>query len=542
MKRFFNFLIFAFSLSSGLVGLSVWQEAHNGHVQLSLSRAHGNSPFGLAQSPSINIKDMDALAASSHARVNLAKAVIPSVVSISSSKKVPPRQRRFSQDPLYQYFYGQGPQEGSPEDEDQDQGMAPPFGRGGSPHGNPFGGGSPGGGDEMGARSLGSGVIVSKEGHILTNNHVIDGMDQIEVELNDHRKLKAKVIGADPATDLAVLKIDAPNIQPLPFGDSDNVEVGESVLAIGNPYGLEETVTQGIISAKERPGGLENLNDFFQIDAAINPGNSGGALINVHGELIGINAAIFSQSGGFQGVGFAIPSNIAKHVLDSLLNHGRVIRGYLGVNLRPISAQEAKSLQLPDAEGALVGTVQPNSPAEKAGIKPGDFIRKFNNKTVNTINALRREVTSAKINQTVPAEVLRAGKPVNLQIQIEEQPKSFQYAVQVPFGKSKGPKSGALTSQGPLAGIAVQDLTAAIAHKLWLPPNVEGVVVSKVSKNAPAFGELRRGDVIEAINQQPINSVDQYQEIMQGLNDDSRVALSIIRNRARSFVVITPEE
>ena len=303
MKRFFNFLVFVALLCIAVGSLQLWQERREGSTgrltrglhdffHPETNRRHPEK-YTLADGPRIDPKDVNVLAALSHQRIALAQAVVPSVVSITTSRTV--QVPDFQNDPFYQFFHRNQHQRNS---QTQNQ--------------------------------LGSGVIVSKEGHIVTNNHVIEGMDEIEVELSDGRKRAARLIGTDTDTDIAVLKIEDGNVVPLPFGDSEAVEVGETVMAVGNPYGLEESVTQGIISAKNRAGS-ENTSDLFQIDAAINPGNSGGPLVNVRGELIGINEAIFSRTGGWQGVGFAVPSATVRRTMDGILHVGRVIHGYLGV-------------------------------------------------------------------------------------------------------------------------------------------------------------------------------------------------------------------
>jgi Do/DeqQ family serine protease len=333
---------------------------------------------------------VNVLAELSRQRTLLARAVVPSVVSITTSRSV---QNDPLQDPVLQLFH---------------QGV--PRGPGSSTQ-----------------HSLGSGAIVSKEGHIVTNHHVIEGTDQIEVELSDGRRKQAILIGTDMATDIAVLKIEADDLVPLPFGDSDQVEVGETVMAIGNPFGYEESVTQGIISAKGRRGS-ENLSDLFQTDAAINPGNSGGPLVNVRGEMIGINEAILSQSGGWQGVGFSIPSATVRRTLDSILKTGRVLHGYLGIEQRPLTQQSAAQSGLPETKGVLVENVVIGSPADKANIRPGDVIQKFNNQPVADIIDLRHCVDQVDIAATAKIELLRAGKTVLVEAQIAERPPGALYS------------------------------------------------------------------------------------------------------------------
>ena len=259
--------------------------------------------------------------------------------------------------------------------------------------------------------SLGSGVIVTNEGHIITNNHVVDQVDEIEVQLSDGRTQKARLIGADAQLDLAVLKMDEPGVKPLKLGDSDAMQAGDFVLAVGNPFGFEETVTDGIISSKGRPNRVDGFGDFLQTNAAINPGNSGGPLINLRGEVIGINTAIISRSGGSQGIGFAIPSNTVRMALESLLKQGRIIRGYLGIETAaPQPGQPSAS----DDSGVVVAAVVPNSPAAAAQIQRGDVIQKFDGHDVRNIAELRRLVSQVELDKKVDVQVARNGKPVTV--------------------------------------------------------------------------------------------------------------------------------
>ena len=333
--------------------------------------------YTVADAPYISAADVNVLAAMSRQRVLLARAVVPSVVSITTTRAARSHApERRSAAPLL-----------PPRPDAAEHGTA-----------------------TEGAQ--GSGAIVSKEGHIVTNNHVIEGMDQIEVELSDGRRKQAVLIGTDHDSDIAVLKIDADELTPIPFGDSDAVEVGETVMAVGNPYGLEESVTQGIISAKGRVAS-ENANVLFQIDAAINPGNSGGPLVNVRGELIGINEQIYTETGGWQGVGFAIPAATVRRSMDSILTTGRVIHRYLGVESAPLTQQSARQHGLGDRQGVLVERVRAGSPAEKADIRAGDLIEKFNDRPVANIIELRNGVESVELNAAATVELLpeSTGRP-----------------------------------------------------------------------------------------------------------------------------------
>ena len=390
MQRLFRFLFFVLLLVLAVAVTRAWSDrrpgTHYGWQGLARDFFNGGpvrrfpEKYTVAEGPRIDLKDVDVLTALSRQRVALARAVVPSVVSIITSKTVE-----------------------MPE----------------LPKGDPFAffhRGLHGGG--LGTqKQLGSGAIVSREGHIVTNDHVIAGMEAIEVELSDGRRKQARLIGTDPGTDIAVLKIDAGNLVPLPLADSDQVEVGETVMAVGNPYGLEESVTQGIISAKGRAS--ESISDLFQTDAWLNPGNSGGPLINVRGELIGINEAIFSESGGWQGVGFAIPASTVRRTMDAILKVGRVVHGYLGVGQRILDRENTRE---GGAKGALVDSVTTGSPAEKAAIQPGDLIQKFNNKAIESFEDLRRRVGEVDVDVTVPVELLRNGKVVSVRTQIAEGP------------------------------------------------------------------------------------------------------------------------
>jgi serine protease Do len=280
--------------------------------------------------------------------------------------------------------------------------------------------------------SLGSGVIVSKEGHILTNHHVIADMTEVRVQLTDGRNLPAALIGSDPATDIAVLRIDAPNIEPLPLGESDSLRVGQQVFAVGNPYGLEETVTRGIVSAKGRHTASDSSIEYIQHDAAVNEGNSGGPLVNVRGEIVGINSAIFSRTGGWQGISFAIPSNSASRVLDAIVKRGRVVRSYLGVRMQEVWPELARNLALPDLEGAIITDVTPDSPAARAGLAPGDVIRTFNGKRATGLQQLRQMIAGTDVGQEVQLGFLRGGVAMKVSVKLAEMPPEYQEAAPRP--------------------------------------------------------------------------------------------------------------
>jgi len=329
--------------------------------------------------------------------VEVAQATKPAVVNISTTKVIRYREEPLSpffEDPFFRRFFG------------QDFFREFRFPR------------------ERREQSLGSGVIVSPDGYIITNNHVVEKASEIRVLLGDKREFKGRVVATDPRTDVAVVKIPGDHLPTIPWGDSDKLRVGEWVLAIGNPFGLNQTVTAGIISATGRANvGIADYEDFIQTDAAINPGNSGGALVNVRGELIGINTAIFSRSGGYMGIGFAIPSNMAREVMEALLKKGKVVRGWLGVQIQSVTPELARKFGQKTPQGALVAAVSDKSPAQKGGIRRGDIILEFAGKKIEDPEHLRKEVAHTEPGRRVPVKVWRGGCEVTLQVEIEELPK-----------------------------------------------------------------------------------------------------------------------
>ncbi|HUA64364.1 MAG TPA: DegQ family serine endoprotease [Alphaproteobacteria bacterium] len=349
---------------------------------------------------------------------------------------------------------------------------------------------------------LGSGVIVTKDGYILTNNHVVDGAKEVKVTLPDGREFTAKVIGRDPKTDIAVVKIDANNLPTIPMADSHNVKVGDVVLAVGNPFGVGETVTEGIVSAKNRGGmGIEHYEDFIQTDAPINPGNSGGALVDVDGRLVGINTAIMSRSGGSQGVGFAIPSDLARGVMESLIKYGHVTRGYLGVMIQDITPALAPEFDLKNDHGAIVSQVEPNGPAQQAGFKDGDVIVKFNSDQITDSRQLQLDVAATKPGSEVPVQILRNGDEKTLEVTIKPMPGTEQLA-------EAGSQNGSDT--GTLNGVTVGDLNQQAREQYNIPKNINGALITQVDPtSASAQAGLQPGDVIESINRHPVKDADE---------------------------------
>jgi serine protease Do len=379
---------------------------------------------------------------------------------------------------------------------------------------------------------LGSGVIVTKDGYILTNNHVVDGADEVKVTLQDSREFTAKVVGRDPKSDVAVIKIDASDLPVVPMADSDQVQVGDIVLAVGNPFGVGQTVTTGIVSATGRGNlGIEDYEDFIQTDAAINPGNSGGALVDIEGRLIGINTAIFSRSGGNQGIGFAVPSDLARDVMDSLIKDGHVTRGYLGVMIQDVTPALAKEFKLKDSAGALVGDVVPKGPADKAGLKDGDVVVEYNGKKVTDSRRLRLAVGATKPGTTVPVKLLRDGSSKSLEVTVQALPGSEQLA------KNKAPAD---TDNGTLNGVGVSDLEQQAREQLKVPDNVKGVVVTEVQPDSPAAeAGLKQGDVIQEINRQPVKTAEEAVRLTEHPKD--KISLLRIWSNGGSHYVVVDE-
>ncbi|HMV82808.1 MAG TPA: DegQ family serine endoprotease [Blastocatellia bacterium] len=376
-------------------------------------------------------------------------------------------------------------------------------------------------------RGLGSGVIVNSDGYILTNNHVIDGANDIKIAFHDGREVKARVIGADPKTDIALLKVEEKNLPVLAFADSAQVQVGDLALAIGNPLGVGQTVTMGIISATGRGNlGIEDYEDFIQTDAAINPGNSGGALINTRGELIGINTAILSRSGGNQGVGFAVPANLARHVMDQLSKGGKVVRGYIGTGIQDVTPEIAKAFGLPNSRGALIGDVTEGGPASKAGIAKGDVITEVNGQAVADNRELRLKISQLAPGTPVKLKVFRDGAMREVTVTLGELP-----------NEDKTPEAEQ-PEDSSLEGISVETLTPQMARQFQLPTNVTGVVVTKVDADSAAGNAgLQRGDVIQRVNRKSVNTAAEFREAMKQAGQNSAVLL-VNRGGRTSFVVV----
>lgn len=432
---------------------------------------------------------------------DVVKEVGPAVVYISTeqtvkSRRTPEQYRDFFGDEFFRRFFGDTPRE-----------------------------------REYKQRGLGSGFITSEDGYILTNNHLVTNADKIKVTLADKREFTATIVGTDPKSDVAVIKIESENLPIVKLGDSDTIEVGDWAIAIGTPYGLQQTVTAGIISAEGRSNiGINDYEDFIQTDAAINPGNSGGPLVNIESEVIGINTAIFSRSGGYQGIGLAIPINMAKHIQESLITKGKVVRGWLGVIIQPVTQEIARRFELKEATGTLIGDVLKDSPAERAGVKRGDVIISFDGQPIDSPNTLKNVVAATTVDKKVKVVVIRNGKEETLKVKVGELPSDLQASTVTPSEET--------TTQ---FGLRVQELTPEIADQLGYGDD-EGVVISDVEPGSPASeAGLRRGDLIKEINRTPIKSLADYNKATASIDEDKSFLALIKRGDNTLYIVVSAE-
>ncbi len=459
---------------------------------------HHYGQFVLAARPGLDGPDIELLERQDKGYERIVQATSPAIVYIRTEQVIKAEQSPLFMDPWLRQFFGN---------------QLPQIPR------------------EQRQHALGTGVLFDPTGYIVTNNHVIDKATSIQIMLNDKRVFKAKVIGVDPDIDVAVVKIDVRGLPTMPLGDSNNLHVGDTVMAFGNPFGLNFTVTRGTVSAVGRSqGNIEQVQDFIQTDAAINPGNSGGALVNVKGEMIGINTAILSpgghEAGGSIGIGFAIPINMAKRAMESLIKTGKVTRGFLGATIGPVTPELAQEFKAPDTSGALVQDVSPGGPAAKAGLKPGDVIRKFNGQTVGDSAELLAMVASTNPGTPVRLEILRNGQPQTVNVTLEQRPSNLSYA----GGPSRSP------NQGALRGVTVQNLTSDLRKQLGVPSETHGVVVTEADPGSPAAQYLTQGDIIMSINRHDVNSVADFNKL--AADAKGQILLRIMRQGQAAFVVI----
>jgi len=391
---------------------------------------------------------------------------------------------------------------------------------------------------EFKQRGLGTGTLVDPNGYILTNNHVVAEADKITVKLPNGETYEAKPIGADPATDIAVIQIQGKDLPVANLGNSDALEVGESVIAIGNPFGLEQTITAGIVSAKGRFSvGLTDYENFIQTDAAINPGNSGGPLVDLGGKVVGVNTAIFSRSGGNQGIGFAIPINMARDIMNELIDSGRVVRGYLGVLPQDITPELAQALNVPVHAGVLIATVEPGTPAAKAGIRKRDVILTFNEREVKTANALRIAVAAVKPGATVPVEVLRDGQKLTVSVTVVEQPKDLTAGIRP--GQESEPERPGRVTPGAIEktyGMRISELTPQLAERLGYEGE-SGVLVVEVADGSLAEqAGLRKGALITEVNRKPVSGVHDFAAAVQAAPPGRSILLYVRLGQAYQFL------
>lgn len=382
--------------------------------------------------------------------------------------------------------------------------------------------------------NLGSGVLVSQDGYIITNNHVVEKSDEIKVTLYGHQTFTGKIVGTDPKTDIAVIKISAADLPSIKWGDSDGLQVGEFVLAFGNPYSLGHTVTMGIVSALGRANvGIADYEDFIQTDAAINPGNSGGPLVNIRGELIGINTAIFSRTGGYQGIGFAVPSNMARSVMTQLINEGKVTRGWLGVTIQNLTPELSKEFGLKKTAGALITDIFDESPAGRAGLKRGDVVTDVDGKAIRNVENLRNIVSQTKIGEKIKITVLRNGKKLVFHAVVTEYPQDIARVV------PESETAPVPEDENELAGFNVMDLTSEIAKQLGLSRNENGVVIVKVDPYSPAGdANLKKGDVIQEINKKRVKNLDDFNRIIPHIRKGDTLLLFINRGGNKFYVTL----
>jgi serine protease Do len=490
-------------LTGAIVGGILVFSAHEGVTQEKAAAKKNEAPKFNIQEKAVQRTGPNALTFAP-----VVKKVAPSVVSVYSTKTVKVNQRRnpLFDHPMFRDFFGE---DGEPQ----------------QPNSRPR---------KFEETGLGSGVIVSENGYILTNNHVVDGADEIKVSLAGRKEeYIAQVIGKDEKTDIAILKIEAKGLPAITMTSSDNLEVGDVVLAVGNPFGVGQTVTMGIVSATQRRGlGIVGYEDFIQTDASINPGNSGGALVDAEGRLVGVPTAIFSRSGGNQGIGFAVPVNMARFVMERLIDGGKVVRGYMGLLPQPISPDLAKAFNLKSQNGALVAQVVANTPASKAGLREGDVILEFNNRKVEDDSQLRLMSSQTAPGTKVPVKFIREGKEKTLDVVLGELPANDRLSI-TPDGKpAPAPREDALE------GVEVGDLDNQSRRQFGIPNNVQGALVTNVDPDSPAFRDgLRPGAVIISIDKKPVKNADDAVKLSEQVSNQ-KILLHIWFNGGSKFIVV----
>jgi serine protease Do len=459
---------------------------------------------------------VSALLSLDHAMETLAARVTPAVVNVTVTSKTSGEG------------FAEWPDNGNGNDFGEQQPFFWPFGRqfGKQFHMQP---------QPRVEHGLGSGVIISPDGYIVTNNHVIEGATDIRVTMTDRRILPAKLIGADPLTDLAVIKIDGSNLPNVPFGDSKELHPGQTVLAFGNPLGFRFTVTRGIVSALNRPNPISQdrraPGEFIQTDAAINPGNSGGPLVNAHGEVVGINTFLVSETGGFSGMGFAIPTQIVQPTVDSLMKNGKVSHGYIGIGISDVTPDEAKFFHVNNASGAVVTQVEPNSPGAKAGLKVGDVITELNGKPVSDAGELQVEVGEKQPGTTLHLKALRNGNSIELPVTLEA------------MGKGPHEETAEAGQNKPRWGLGLADLTPELRQQLQADDNVHGAVIEQVTPGSPADNAgLQPGEIITEVNRQPVNSAADVQKALASVSKDGDALVLVWSNAGSTFRVLHPTQ
>ncbi len=472
--------------SLALSGLSACTRANSHPARAENKQEGGNSPVTVLPHPAL------AQAGGSSTIADIAEKALPSVVNIAMTKL-----SRTPQQPMFFPFFG------------------------------------PPGSEERKEQGLGSGVIVSSDGYVVTNNHVVSDASEIKVTTYDKREFDAEVVGTDPKTDLALLKLkgQVSGLSPIQFGDATNLRLGDVVLAIGNPFGVGQTVTMGIVSAKGRADlGIIDYEDFIQTDAAINPGNSGGALVNMEGKLVGINTAILSRSGGYQGVGFAIPSNMASPILDSLKKFGKVTRGWLGVSIQDVDQELVSAMKLPVSRGILISDVRPGTPAAKAGFRRGDVVTKVDGRAIDSTGQFRNYVAGIGSGKKATFEIVREGQTVSVVAELGDMPSEEGVA------SSNAPQTG--PQSGVLDGLTVGELTPEARRAFGIAAEVQkGVVVQRLKPGSPAAAAgLRPGDVLLEVNRKPVNTVAEFEAAYKGAGE--KLLLLVHRKGATVFVVV----